>query len=117
MLNPLRVSMPAVTVFIMPTCNKSSPVETFSQWDEIETLYKHTRGDPNNGLQVWVFGMVEMSTNIMINIQCETVLHVPIHCLLSFNVIVIMSGLKVYSGGSSAYVNSNALRYKQFTVI
>lgn len=75
---------------------------------------KHHRGDPNKGLRVWVFGMIERSSNtiIMYPVQDRTA-----NTLLPLIQRHVEPGSTIYSDGWSAYMDLNSLGYNHFTVI
>ena len=75
---------------------------------------KYHRGNPNVGVKVWVFGMVERSSNSIIlypvNDRSE-------ETLLPLIERHVEKGSSIYSDGWSAYWDLNNRGYKHFTVL
>ncbi|XP_060590076.1 uncharacterized protein LOC132745237 [Ruditapes philippinarum] len=75
---------------------------------------KFHRGDPNKGLKVWVFGMVERSTNSLILYPVKDRTADTLIPLIERHV---EKGSTIYSDGFSAYFHLNDMGYRHFTVI
>ena len=93
--------------------------ETLSGDIEIdESLFgrrvKYHRGNPNVGVKVWIFGMVERSSN--------TIILYPVNDRSEATLIPIIErhvekGSTIFSDGWSAYSDLNNKGYKHFTVL
>lgn len=75
---------------------------------------KHNRGNPHGSMRVWVFGMVERSTN--------TIIMYPVcdrkeETLLTVIKRHIKPGSRIYSDGWASYCHLNDHGYEHFTVI
>ena len=75
---------------------------------------KHNRGDPNKGLRVWVFGMIERSSNTIIIYPVQNRTAETLIPLIQRHVV---PGSTIYSDGWGAYLELNKLGYAHFTVI
>lgn len=75
---------------------------------------KYRRGNPHLGLRIWIFGMIERSTNTIIlypvSDRTKETLIPLIQCHVS-------SGSTIFSDGWSAYCDLNSLGYDHFTVL
>ncbi|KAK3107606.1 hypothetical protein FSP39_018210 [Pinctada imbricata] len=75
---------------------------------------KHNRGNPNKGVKIWVFGMVERSSNtiILYPVQDRSA-----ETMLPLIVRHVEPGSTIYSDGWSAYCELNNLGFMHFTVV
>ena len=78
---------------------------------------KHHRGNPNAGLKIWVFGMIERSTNrLLLFPVCEQTKDVLVPLITKY----IKKGSPIFSDGWASYCDLNGLtdyQYEHFTVI
>lgn len=75
---------------------------------------KYHRGNPNKGLKIWIFGLVDRDQN--------TVILYPVgdrtkETLLPIIQRHVAPGSTIYSDGWSAYFDLNSLGYRHFTVL
>lgn len=75
---------------------------------------KYHKGNPNPGLRIWIFGMVDRATN--------SVIMYPVSNRSKETLIPIIQrhvapGSTIYSDGWSAYCSLNTIGYQHFTVI
>lgn len=75
---------------------------------------KYNKGNPNLGLRIWIFGLVDRGTN--------TVILYPVSDRSKETLLPIIQrhvepGSTIYSDGWSAYCSLNELGYKHFTVL
>ncbi|MCG7867879.1 MAG: IS1595 family transposase [Candidatus Thiodiazotropha taylori] len=75
---------------------------------------KYHRGNPNVGVKVWVFGLVERSSNTIILYPVNDRTEATLVPLIQRHVA---EGSTIYSDGWSAYCDLNNLGYKHFTVL
>ena len=75
---------------------------------------KFHRGNPNKGMKVWIFGLVERRSNQVILYPVADRREVTLIPVIQRHV---EPGSTIYSDGWSAYCNLNDLGYRHFTVI
>ncbi|XP_045206192.2 uncharacterized protein LOC123558376 [Mercenaria mercenaria] len=75
---------------------------------------KFHRGNPNKGLKVWVFGMVERSSNTIIVYPVENRSNAVLIPIIERHV---EKGSTIYSDGWTAYCALNDLGYHHFSVL
>ena len=75
---------------------------------------KFHRGNPNKGMKVWIFGLVERRTNQVILYPVADRREVTLIPVIQRHV---EPGSTIYSDGWSAYCNLNDLGYRHFTII
>ena len=75
---------------------------------------KHHRGNPKSGLKIWVFGMVERSSNTMIMYPVNDRSRSTLLPIIKRHV---EPGSTIYSDGWSAYCDLNSEGYRHFTVL
>ncbi|XP_071508987.1 uncharacterized protein [Diadema antillarum] len=75
---------------------------------------KFHRGNPNPGHKVWIFGMVERSTNRLIIYPVDRRDEATLTALIERHV---EPGSRIYSDGWSAYSSLNDRGYEHFTVV
>ena len=75
---------------------------------------KYHRGNPNVGVKVWVFGMVERTSNTIILYPVNDRSEATLIPLIERHV---QPGSSIYSDGWSAYCDLNNKGYRHFTVL
>ena len=75
---------------------------------------KFNRGNPNPGHKVWIFGMIERSTNRLILYPVD---HRDEETLIKLIQRHVKPGSRIFSDGWSAYASLNQRGYEHFTVI
>ena len=75
---------------------------------------KFHRGNPNKGLKVWIFGLIDRGTNTVILYPVSDRTEATLLPIIQRHVI---PGSTIYSDGWSAYYNLNDAGYRHFTVL
>ena len=75
---------------------------------------KYNRGNPNPGMKIWIFGLVERASNSLILYPVSDRTADTLIPLIQRHVA---PGSTIYSDGWSAYCSLNALGYRHFTVL
>ncbi|XP_045191303.2 uncharacterized protein LOC123548134 [Mercenaria mercenaria] len=75
---------------------------------------KYHRGNPNKGLKVWIFGLVDRESNSIILYPVTDRTKETLIPLIQRHVA---PGSTIYSDGWSAYLDLNTLGYRHFTIL
>ena len=75
---------------------------------------KFHRGNPNKGLKVWIFGLVDRTTNTVVVYPVSDRTEATLLPIIQRHVL---PGSTIYSDGWSAYYNLNDAGYNHFTVL